>query len=508
MAITRLNSLAIPAGTVEPADISYPLTNFSSTGIDDNATSTKLTVSNSGIDVTGTVTANDLTLSDSTPAINLYDTDGDGRLNIVQGAGISYLQTFGDGGFGTFILSSYSGATPKEIIRADNTNIQFKTDATLRGRFLLNGDYVLYNDAGTSTDFYWDASTSRLGIGTTSPATTLHLETSGNTGIQLRSGTASYGNINFNDGATAKGQILYDHNGDYMRLYVNGSERMRIDSSGNLLVGHTGSIYNNINTTSTIGSSYSTNGEIFACSSQSSGVMFLNRKSSDGAIATFRKDGTTVGSIVSLGGTSLRFNSQGATGILQNGGSDKYTWSDSAFASANDNYRDLGSASYRWKDLYLSGGAYLGGTGSANKLDDYEEGTFTVTPTFGTSGSATLSRDLLSYTKIGQVVYITGQIQFNVLSSPTGSLTINAPFAVKSPVGSDRETNSFFYGTFQSLNAAPPTGTDGDQLWFTISASQISLLFYNGYTNTATNIDATYLKTGSRITITGWYLAT
>jgi hypothetical protein len=33
--------------------------------------------------------------------------------------------------------------------------------------------------------------------------------------------------------------------------------------------------------------------------------------------------------------------------------------------------------SARFKDLYLSGGVYLGGTGSANKLDDYEEGTWT-----------------------------------------------------------------------------------------------------------------------------------
>ena len=47
MAITKLNSLAIPAGTVEPADISYPLTTFSSTGIDDNATSTAITISSS-----------------------------------------------------------------------------------------------------------------------------------------------------------------------------------------------------------------------------------------------------------------------------------------------------------------------------------------------------------------------------------------------------------------------------------------------------------------------------
>jgi hypothetical protein len=38
---------------------------------------------------------------------------------------------------------------------------------------------------------------------------------------------------------------------------------------------------------------------------------------------------------------------------------------------------DLGYFSLRWKDLYLSGGVYLGGTGAANKLDDYEEGTWT-----------------------------------------------------------------------------------------------------------------------------------
>jgi hypothetical protein len=39
---------------------------------------------------------------------------------------------------------------------------------------------------------------------------------------------------------------------------------------------------------------------------------------------------------------------------------------------------DLGTSTVRFKDLYLSGGVYLGGTGSANHLDDYEEGTFTL----------------------------------------------------------------------------------------------------------------------------------
>jgi hypothetical protein len=42
-----------------------------------------------------------------------------------------------------------------------------------------------------------------------------------------------------------------------------------------------------------------------------------------------------------------------------------------------DDAISLGGSSSRFKDLYLSGGVYLGGTGAANLLDDYEEGTWT-----------------------------------------------------------------------------------------------------------------------------------
>ena len=39
-------------------------------------------------------------------------------------------------------------------------------------------------------------------------------------------------------------------------------------------------------------------------------------------------------------------------------------------------------------NLYMSGSLFIGGTGSANELDDYEEGNWTPTVTFGggTSG--------------------------------------------------------------------------------------------------------------------------
>ena len=61
--------------------------------------------------------------------------------------------------------------------------------------------------------------------------------------------------------------------------------------------------------------------------------------------------------------------------------------------SAYDNAIDIGKSDARWKDLYLSGGAYLGGTAAANKLDDYEEGTWTPViadaSTGGNTGTAT-----------------------------------------------------------------------------------------------------------------------
>jgi hypothetical protein len=68
----------------------------------------------------------------------------------------------------------------------------------------------------------------------------------------------------------------------------------------------------------------------------------------------------------------------------------------------------------------------------ANTLDDYEEGTFTATLSPGTSGSITLNSiyDVLSYTKIGRVVTITGQLVVTSVSSPVGSLVNlnNLPF--------------------------------------------------------------------------------
>jgi hypothetical protein len=84
----------------------------------------------------------------------------------------------------------------------------------------------------------------------------------------------------------------------------------------------------------------------------------------------------------------------------------------------------LGGASNRYTNLFLSGGVYLGGTGSANLLDDYEEGTWTPV-----INSGTLSVDSATYVKIGRIVTLNfGLSNFSDTSSATLIQVSGLPF--------------------------------------------------------------------------------
>ena len=87
-----------------------------------------------------------------------------------------------------------------------------------------------------------------LGIGTASPSSFYSLAKnlvvgtgSGGNGMTIYSGSGDSGYIGFNDTASAsmQGFIQYNHNGDYMAFAPNGSEKVRIDSSGNLSINKT-----------------------------------------------------------------------------------------------------------------------------------------------------------------------------------------------------------------------------------------------------------------------------
>ena len=87
--------------------------------------------------------------------------------------------------------------------------------------------------------------------------------------------------------------------------------------------------------------------------------------------------------------------------------------------------------------IYTSGSLYVGGTGSANALDDYEEGDWT--PVYGGGGSSpTITYGFQSgtYTKIGRMVIVQCNIRGQATAQGSDYLRIEGlPFAAKSTSG-------------------------------------------------------------------------
>jgi hypothetical protein len=181
------------------------------------------------------------------------------------------------------------------------------------------------------------------------------------------------------------------------------------------------------------------------------GILAVDRASSFGKIIDVQKDGTSVGAVGSPYGGELYIQGTGAnsSGLLFTSGNSIQPRKNSA---ADDGNIDIGASGNKFKNLYLSSGIYLGGTGSANHLDDYEEGTWT--PTVGaitgqTQPTVTAGTFTGNYTKIGSVVvasFYVGPFQFNSTGSSSTLAIKGFPF-VGDPnkVSTAGPSNAYYY---------------------------------------------------------------
>jgi hypothetical protein len=392
----------------------------------------------------------------------------------------------------------------------ERTTTQGRGSLHLANNIENNSNNVTKNDARLTID-----SSGNVGIGTNTvlgSATRLHVKVDdSNTDFSL--GTPYHllienDNTTTNTGAmlglradTADGGIALHYGGSanvgYMTFHVDAggganSERMRIDSSGNVLVGKT---------TSSIASE---GVELFpndrsAFTRDSGYSILVNRLTSDGDLINFRKDGTSIGSIGTEGGDMAIGNDD--AGIQFVNGNEHFRPFNMTSNTSTDNLMDIGSSSKRFKDLYLSGSVYLGGTTSANALDDYEEGTHDTTITCGTSGTITLggSNEKLQYTKIGRLVTVSGRVAISGVSSPTGNFTMSLPFTIADlDDESGRST-----GGIKIFN----TSTNVDNFFFTAHEGNAFITVFKGGSTNGTSDSADTFSGNETIALSVTYVA-
>ena len=411
----------------------------------------------------------------------------------------------GNVGIGTTSPSAdlHISSTVQPTIRvtdSDNNNTAFMQADGVNGAYfgtLTNHPVRLAPNNSTKMIVTTDGN---VGICTSSPSSFYSLADNlvvgtgtGGNGMTIYSGSADSGYIGFNDtvSASMQGFIQYNHSGDYMAFAPNGAEKMRIDSSGSLMVGKTSLGVANLGFAARYFGSGADGGTTIEVAKDNATVMYMNRTSSEGTIIDFRKDNTPVGSIGIEGGDVTI--GKAASGLQFRAIDPCIRPHNMSTNSPSDNAVDLGRHNSRFKDLYLSGGVYLGGTGSANKLDDYEEGTFNFTMG-GYYGNPTTTQLIpANYVKIGNTVnFIAYKTGVNNTGAAGNMWFTGLPFATigRYPVGGIQLVN---IGTYPS-NTAPFTHISGTIVYAMrhISNGSPEAIFHNTSTNGKVYLSGTY----------------
>jgi hypothetical protein len=161
-----------------------------------------------------------------------------------------------------------------------------------------------------------------------------------------------------------------------------------------------------------------------------------------------------------------------------------------------DNEVSLGASTSRFKNLYLAGGIFLGGTSSVNELDDYEEGSWTcgISSAAGGTQVSTTTR-VGRYTKVGRLVHVSvnmNNINNDALTS--GYLRITGlPFTV------NESSSARGHGVCQVNNFADANA--GMYFVQGVVNTQTAQIKYNKNNNVADSVEVDVLSDSDNSTI-------
>lgn len=311
----------------------------------------------------------------SSPSANLH----------VSSTGDTILKITSADGNGAFLdLGDASDTDGGRIVYDSGSNLAFYTASTERARIDSSGNLAIGNtSAAAKLDIRQDSGSAircedgsgayfvvkqggLVGIGTPSPDAPLTVHNSSDPEIRFGYSSTQDHKIAWDSSKVFIHADPENANGSSaIGFSVDGTERARIDSSGNLLVGKTSA---NIGT---VGHQLlsDSGGDYAAHTSNGTRALLLNRLTSDGEILDFRKDGTSVGSIgtvgadvtIGTGDTGLRFRDEFDAiqphNITTNG--------------TVNGVISLGKIGAAFKDLHLSGVANAAGFQSNQAINGF-----------------------------------------------------------------------------------------------------------------------------------------
>jgi hypothetical protein len=359
------------------------------------------------------------------------------------------------------------------------------TGGTANGVLYLNASKVLTSGSALTFDG------TNLGVGTTSPTNPLTIYSS-SAHIALQNATTGAGS---SDGSrfqlSGNDLFIVNREAASIQLYTSDTERARITSGGQLLVGTTSSIG-----TATVGRLQVLGGETFITTNSEAGGFVGVNSNADNSLAlvadvdslragshiAFYVDGfsekaridtdgtfyikkasngvhlqTQVGGLNSTalgsfnGAPTIGSNASGYSGIMFNGASFEPTLD--GLNVRQSALVDIGSTGYRFKTGHFTGinfPATQVASADANTLDDYEEGAWT--PSLGGAGSPTYTENFGRYIKVGRLVTLVGKLGVTGATSSANVINISGlPFSVADASDSGQRACSFISGDVQNM---------------------------------------------------------
>ena len=246
-----------------------------------------------------------------------------------------------------FSAIGYSGGTGADTYMVSEHGFGFAVNAGTNALIITDGGNV---GIGTSSPSFISGSgleIQRAGIAT------LRLEDTGSSGKAFE--------LSIDD---STGAVLNSASSGLPMIFkVINSERARIDTSGNFMVGTTDTFPGDGDTNT--GVSLTASGSV-AFSRDGARVVSVNRNTSDGTLIEFNKDGNAVGSIASRAGvvTTIVLNPASGNGAGLSGGTKAIVPADEAGIIDDD--ISLGVSTHRFKDLHLSGNINLSASAQIN----------------------------------------------------------------------------------------------------------------------------------------------